>query len=249
MATERRKHERHDQEKLLEIFDRSSGELLGRLANISQQGAMFITDTPVKSQDNFKCRVKLARKILARDELIFDAECRWCRKNIDKDRWESGYSLTMSKFDSELLNFLELSFKLGDLGESDLVEADVTELMNRRHSERYNLKQMLPVFELKSYHQIGHLIDLSTGGAKLKTRARLTVGETIHFRILLNHSTFQQEYLHFSAKCCWCRKRESGEFDSGYQIEKISETDSAILLHLLIHESESINSSPRFEIA
>jgi len=249
LVIERREHERHTPKKLLEVYDRSKGNLLGGLANISQQGAMFITDRPVKSQARFRCRVKLNKTILARDELYFDAECRWCRKNVAKDRWESGYQLSMSEFDSELLSFLELSFKLGDLGDKDIEEAEVAELVSRRHLERYDLKGPLEVFEQKSYRKIGQLIDLSTCGAKLKSKRRFKEGELVRFRILLNHPVFRQEYLQFSSRCRWCRKSEDGLFDSGYLIEEITEENAAVLLHVLIHQCEPANTQPRIEVS
>lgn len=71
--TEQRKHKRQRTEDYLMVFDRESDKHIGGLANLSSEGAMFITQEPVQTLTAFQCRVELTRPIMDRNEVVFDA--------------------------------------------------------------------------------------------------------------------------------------------------------------------------------
>jgi hypothetical protein len=246
---ERRKHTRQGVQEYLTVYDCSTGEPIGRLANLSSEGAMFVTSGPVKATAAFRCRVELVRPILGRDEILFDAECRWCRKNVKRDRWESGYALRMTGIDADLVSFLTLSFKLGDLGAEEVPDITVVEMENRRKSVRYEFEEPLKVYEQQSYRQIGQLADLSTHGIRLITRDPVSKDDLLQCRVLLPRKVFRQEYLVFDAKCMWCRRgTNSVQFESGYEIVNISDQDVTIILHLLIHYADAQQEKKRVEV-
>jgi len=245
---ERRKHERQSQKEYIAVYDRESGDLFGELANLSSEGAMIVTKGPVKTQNTYFCRIGLSRPMSGRNEIIFDAECLWCRKNLKSGAWESGYRLSMSALDSMLIQYLSLSFKLGHWGDANLPGTQVVELENRRRSGRYELDEAIPVFEHGSYRQIGQVADLSAQGVRLISDRPISRGDTLHCRALLPKRIFQQEYLHFDAQCMWSREKENGQFESGNRITLISELDSAIILHLIIHNASFLPTKKRLKV-
>jgi hypothetical protein len=113
--SEQREQKRHHIEKCLMVFDRDTEQYLGGMANLSPKGAMFVTQEPVKRSTVFRCRVELAQPIVNRSEVLFSAQCRWCRKNETKGWYESGYRLEAdSDEDQEVLSFLVLQFVIAE---------------------------------------------------------------------------------------------------------------------------------------
>lgn len=249
MEKDRRKHERQSTEDYLPVYDGESGELIGELVNLSPTGAMFITPKPVSVSTTIRCRVELPQPILGRREIIFDAECRWCRKNIQAARWESGYLLAVTGIDAELVSYLIIGFKFQDWGEDDLPEARTADLACRRRSVRYEFDHSPPVYELRSYRQIGELADLSIDGIRLLSAKPVSRGELLECRVKLPRKVFEEEYLVLSARCMWCKRYQGGErFESGYRLEHVSEQDSAIILHLLIHFAHTQSTRKRVKV-
>ena len=112
MEDERRESERFIAPESFKVFDRKSRKLLGELANLSTDGAMLITDKAIKPAATFDCQMELRPPMMGYCQVGFSLECRWCRKNVTLDRWESGYRLTASEEDAYLLSYLVLGFKL-----------------------------------------------------------------------------------------------------------------------------------------
>ena len=232
---ERRKHPRGEPDKCLSVVDRGSGKRIGLLANLSSEGAMLITETPVKARTTLLCRVKLPLPILDRDYIDFDAECRWSRKNVEQGWWESGYLLKMSAVDRELVSYLSLSFVLGDCGMPNLSEPTVVLQENLRNTTRYRFRQPLPVYEQRGYKAIGSLVDLSIQGAKLTTIRPVRKGDLLTCKVRLPKTVFGEDFLSFEAECVWCKKNaDAATYSSGYLLRNVSERDAAIILHLII---------------
>lgn len=104
-----RKHKRHETHDLLTVVDRETAQPIADLANLSTNGAMFVSQTTVDIGHLFKCRLELPQPILDRSEIKFDAECRWCMKSKIAGRYESGYRLmNVSQLDSEIISYLIL---------------------------------------------------------------------------------------------------------------------------------------------
>jgi hypothetical protein len=106
---ETRKHPRYETEDLLMIFNRETDEHIGGLANLTPEGAMFITREPIDVSVVLKCRVELSRTTIDCDEFVFDAECVWCTKDETRGWYESGYKLkNVSGQNQEILTYVML---------------------------------------------------------------------------------------------------------------------------------------------
>ena len=236
---ERRKLPRYSLKKYLTVYNSVSGQPIGELVNMSEEGAMFVTPEPIRETTSIPCRVKLPLRIMEQDEIVFEAEYRWCRKNIKKNRWESGYRLVTTGINAELIPYLVLGFEIGDWGDKDLPEVTIIGLESRRGSVRYEFDFPLPVFEVDSYRQIGELSDLSTLGIGIITNRPVKKGDRLNCRVKLPRKVFQEDYLVLQSVCMWSRKiGEQSQYESGHRIETISKRDTAIILNLIIHGGE-----------
>ncbi len=90
---DRRCLRRYETEDYFPVVERGTDRIVGRLANLSAEGAMLITEEPVKKRDILKLTLRLPQPVLGHDSIDFDAECRWCRKGKNSDFYESGYLL------------------------------------------------------------------------------------------------------------------------------------------------------------
>ena len=218
------------------VYDRLTKKPIGELANLSAKGAMFITPGPIKESTFFQCQVELTSAIMGRDDIVFDVECLWCRKNIKADRWESGYRLEVTGVDAEMVPYLTLGFDLDDHDYDRLPDVRTVEMQNRRDSVRHEFDENFPIFEQDSYRQIGELADLSTRGMRIYTKEPVKKNELLRCRVKLPREVFQQEYLFLDVKCMWSSKGKGvAQHESGHRIVNISERDDAILIHLLFH--------------
>ena len=102
-----RKNVRHKTSDYFLVYDSDTGELVGRVINLSLDGAMLIGDQPVDIPTRHTCRLALPEDIDGRKWIKFVAESRWCRKNNKCDWFETGYKfVTISDEDRFLLNKL-----------------------------------------------------------------------------------------------------------------------------------------------
>ncbi len=249
MTEERRKSERHEAPQFMTVYDAATKLPIGTLVNMSADGAMLVTEQPVKPATTMRCRVELPNDIMDHEQVRFLAECRWCRRNVAKNRWESGYRLTAEGIDAYLISCLVLGFTLGDWGDKTLADVKTVDLENRRGAERYEFESPLPAFEPTSYHQIGQVADLSADGARLITEGPVAEGTELPCRIKLPKKVFQREFLMLNLKCMWSRElKNRNQYESGYRFINISKEDAAIVLHLMIHHGKPRNSEKRIAV-
>lgn len=233
---ERRQDPRYQSPETLTVVDRDTRQPVGTLVNLSNDGAMFVCDSPTKPGATLYCRLDLTRPIMGHSEVVFDAECRWCRKNIARNRWESGYRLSASNENAYLMSFLVLSYKLSESDETAIPDVRTVELTNRRRSVRFEFETPLPVFEEQDYRQIGTLADVSVDGFRIISAATVNRSDIVKYRVQLPKKIFEQEFLILTAQCRWCRKMKNGkQFESGYLFQQVAKQDAAVILHLIMH--------------
>ncbi len=231
------------------VLNQRTNQLIGNLANLSEQGAMFLTEEPVKISSKFSCKIELEKPIMERDEIWFDAVCCWCRKNIKNNLWESGYQLEVSGIDSELISYLSLSFILEQIENHTTNELKTIPLENRRDNTRYEPKNSFPVFAKQKSVQVGDIIDISQGGVMMTTDSSHKKGSIVEYRAKLPKRIFQKDYLIFKAECRWSKKDEyTGKYKIGLKFINLSRQDSVILLHLIIHYLDECSSLKRVKV-
>jgi len=101
---ERRKHKRRHIVFYSRVFDRNSGALLGHLMDITIEGLMLISDTPLPTGSTYHLRMDLPEDVMTKAYLSFDADCLWCRPDINPAFYNAGFRvLNMKQEDVDLI--------------------------------------------------------------------------------------------------------------------------------------------------
>ena len=77
----------------LRVFNKKGNKLLGHLVDLTTEGIMLIGEEPVKSGAQLNLKMQLPREIEGKRQVSFNAECIWCRKDINPDFYDSGFKL------------------------------------------------------------------------------------------------------------------------------------------------------------
>lgn len=87
-----RKVRRQAAEKLA-AYDTCTKKSLGIVIDMSDRGMKLQSDIPTVVAKTYYCRLPLRNPIDGREELFFDAECRWCSRYEDTDKFYAGFRL------------------------------------------------------------------------------------------------------------------------------------------------------------
>ena len=103
---ERRRLDRKNLAIYSRVFDRSSGRLLGYLADLSQKGIMIICDDPLAENEIYKLRLDLPDPtIFSTDHFDIQANVSWCRSDVDPAFYNVGFEfLSVSVRDSQIID-------------------------------------------------------------------------------------------------------------------------------------------------
>jgi len=86
------------------VFDRNSGALLGHLMDITIEGLMLISETPLKIDLTYHLRMDLPEDVMTKTYLSFDAQCLWCKPDINPAFYNAGFKvLNMVQEDVDLI--------------------------------------------------------------------------------------------------------------------------------------------------
>ncbi len=88
-----RKYPRRRSSDYLFVVDRNGDKMIGRVGNLSLGGVMVIGDGPMPVGDTMHLKLAFGHKVLDRDHLEFEAECRWSARNDLADWWETGFEI------------------------------------------------------------------------------------------------------------------------------------------------------------
>ena len=91
----------------LETLDGSTEKTLGRLIDVTGEGVMLMSESPIEPGTRHLLRIKLPREIARASQVEFEAECRWSRKSVNEDYFDSGFRITQaSEKDRDLIDLL-----------------------------------------------------------------------------------------------------------------------------------------------
>jgi hypothetical protein len=104
---EKRKYERRRPSHYSAVYDRDTQNILGRLANLSTEGFMLISEQPLKAEQHFRCRIILPEDMKSGTSVSFDARSLWCREGSASNTFNTGLHFTnITLKDVELLEQL-----------------------------------------------------------------------------------------------------------------------------------------------
>ncbi len=99
----------------LRVFDGMSRNILGHLVDISEKGLMLICENPVEVHGDYRLRMRLPNQMKDRDEIIFSATSRWCKKDANPDFYLVGFEMhDLAPKIREIIVSLITDFRYGD---------------------------------------------------------------------------------------------------------------------------------------
>lgn len=99
----------------LKVFERDAGRLLGFLVDITPQGIMVMSETPIETERLFHLRILIQSSLHKKEYMHFDAKSKWCRKSINSDFYDTGFEL----IDTAPEAFAEITSIIDTLGFRD----------------------------------------------------------------------------------------------------------------------------------
>lgn len=90
---EKRKLQRRHLIYYLRVFDRNTINLIGHLVDITSEGIMIISETPIEVGKSFQMRMILPKEFFGKEQINFDAISRWSDKDINPNFYDTGFQL------------------------------------------------------------------------------------------------------------------------------------------------------------
>lgn len=110
---EKRKLKRRQLIYYLRVLDRDSETLVGRLVDITTEGVMLLSESPLELDKLYKFKMILPPHFEARQEITFDAKCLWSKIDVNPDLYISGFQFgRVSSQDIRLIEELILDYEL-----------------------------------------------------------------------------------------------------------------------------------------
>jgi hypothetical protein len=73
-----------------EVFN-TSDQLIGYLGDITLNGLKVISKESMPLNTNLNLKIKLPPRIHGKEEIIFQAECVWCKKDSNNNDYQLGF--------------------------------------------------------------------------------------------------------------------------------------------------------------
>ena len=107
-------------------------------------------------------------------------------------------------------------------------------MQERRKYPRKDLLLFANVYDSKSGHIIGTLLNITLEGAMILSENKIDSDKSMELHIKLPEIFVQKNELVFSANTRWCAPDINPEFfDVGYQFANVSEEDRKIILEII----------------
>jgi hypothetical protein len=107
-------------------------------------------------------------------------------------------------------------------------------MQERRKYPRKDLLLFANVYDSKSGHIIGTLLNITLEGAMILSENKIDSDKSMELHIKLPETFVQKNELVFSANTRWCAPDINPEFfDVGYQFANVSEEDRRIILEII----------------
>ncbi len=107
-------------------------------------------------------------------------------------------------------------------------------MSDKRSMRRRHLIYYLSVFDGKTDHLVGQLVDLTVEGLMLTSERFIEPKVCYNLRMVLPEEIRGRTQLFFEAETVWCRKDINPNFyDIGFRLIKISKTDIKVIESLI----------------
>ncbi|MBB4818615.1 hypothetical protein HNP29_001992 [Pseudomonas alcaligenes] len=90
---DRRHSSRHATELQLEVYDLHSAQRLGRVVDLSADGFMLFSESPLATDSVWECRIVSAAPVEGVSEVRLGADCLWSRPGADGQHSWAGFHI------------------------------------------------------------------------------------------------------------------------------------------------------------
>jgi hypothetical protein len=115
MSEDRRQFKRRYLAFYSRVFDVKSHQLLGHVVDITPQGLMLISETPLPADSTFRLEIELPEDFAHKRAILFEARSRWCQADIDPHFHNTGFQLlNIAPDDVEIIQRIVATFGFRD---------------------------------------------------------------------------------------------------------------------------------------
>lgn len=95
------------------VFDRASGRVIGYLSDLTDKGAMVISDTSMAENQDVSLRFDLPDPALfSTDHLNIDTHIKWCRPDVDPAFYNIGFEfITISPEQAKIIEEMIVAYE------------------------------------------------------------------------------------------------------------------------------------------
>ena len=111
-ASNKRRMQRRHLIYYLEAIDRNTDKSIGFLVDITTEGIMLMSETPIETGKMFHLRILLKTDLSEKKYLNFDGKSKWCKKSINTEIYDTGFEL----INAEISEFKEIEEIIDALG-------------------------------------------------------------------------------------------------------------------------------------
>ena len=97
------------------VFDLRSHRLLGNVVDITPQGLMLLSETPLPPDTAFRLEIELPEGFASKRAITLDARSRWCEVDIDPHFHNTGFQLlNVTPEDAAIIEAIVAAFGIRD---------------------------------------------------------------------------------------------------------------------------------------
>ena len=107
LHTEMRGHDRTEVSEVIRVVDTQTGQAIGQLVNISEEGFMLLGTQPVTENSIFQLSLESETAAQDAGPILIGAESLWCHSSSDQTQfWAGFYIIDISDEDHERVRHL-----------------------------------------------------------------------------------------------------------------------------------------------
>ena len=80
-----------------QVMDTDAGEVIGHIADLSTEGILLLSKTPVQLNISYHLRILFPEEMLGRQHFDFDAQSLWQKRDINPDYFITGFQMLDSR--------------------------------------------------------------------------------------------------------------------------------------------------------
>jgi hypothetical protein len=99
----------------MRVYDNRTHQQIGNLVDITPDGVMLISATPIPEKQVLPLRLELSSEVADKPFMDFIALSKWCRPDVDPNQYNIGFEITeIAKDDEKIIQKIITEFGFRD---------------------------------------------------------------------------------------------------------------------------------------